>query len=185
MLEQEVLRLREGERLALEKVDTLQKQVDELLRILTRTNTPPISATSDETHKTHRGTVTTRFEGNRGVKTLGSRLETDCMDHLRGKHLDHVHESGDSGSGISGHLTTASLSLWQKHTANLSANASCHVSNAELERLLSSSLNLLLTTPEITPMQIWNRICWIPLYGGEVSLQRLTRELKKSVFCVG
>lgn len=107
------------------------------------------------------------------------------MDHLRGKHLDHVHESGDSESGISGHVTTASLSLWQQHTANLPTNASCQISNTELERLLSSSLNLGLMSPEITPVQIWNRIRWIPLPGGEEALQRLTRELKKHVFCVG
>lgn len=336
MLEREVLRLRDSERSALHKVDNLQKQVDELLRILVRSNTPPISATSDEaqegqgdnhqnheTNKTHhhrqgsRSTVTTRFEGNRGVfvdvqfptntdvsestelpglvrhghqhdqnsketrleyhsqyssplsntsdaspnsngvrlaelhtpsstsqdealwpgfqtkpaapddallsdprrgiefvltyvnvedtanagqdissttKMLtqifsGSRLETDCMDHLRGKHLDHVHESGHNHNekDISGHVTTASLSLWQQHTAtlSLSANATFQISNAELERLLSSSLNLGLMSPEITPVQIWNRIRWIPLPGGEQALQRLTRELKKNVFCVG
>ncbi len=68
MLEREVLRLRGSERSALQTVDGLQKQVDELLRILARSNTPPISATSDETQNpSSQGTVTARFEGNRGV----------------------------------------------------------------------------------------------------------------------
>lgn len=106
------------------------------------------------------------------------------MDHLRGKHLDHAH-SNVNDSDFSGHVTTACLSLWQQHTSNLSTTATYDISSSELDRLLSSSLNLGLPPPEITPVQIWNRIRRLSLSGGPQALNNLTEELKEHVVCLG
>ncbi|KAI5860684.1 hypothetical protein GGS23DRAFT_579844 [Durotheca rogersii] len=113
-------------------------------------------------------------------------LETDCMDHLRGKHLDHGH-SGiiNSESEFSGHVSTACFSLWQQNTSNLSTTATYDISNNELDRLLSSSLNLGLAPPEITPVQIWNRVRRLGLSGGKDALENLTRDLREHVVCLG
>ena len=108
------------------------------------------------------------------------------MDHLRGKHLDHVHSTIiDANEDFSGHISTACLSLWQQHTSNLSEPSMFDISSSELDRLLSSSLNLGLTPPEITPVQIWNRIRWLRFSGGQQALDSMTKDLREHVVCLG
>lgn len=106
------------------------------------------------------------------------------MDHLRGKHLDHVH-SNNNDSDFSGHMSTACLTLWQHHTSNLTTTATYDISSSELERLLRSSMNLGLPPPEVTPVQIWNRIRGLNISGGQQALDNLTVELKEHVVCLG
>ncbi|OAA63473.1 hypothetical protein SPI_03636 [Niveomyces insectorum RCEF 264] len=259
MLEREVLRLRDSERQAIEKAETLQQQVDGLLQSLPQHGV--VSSTGSEASSSYQDAspayshVTSNFEGDRGVyvnldfspqsqcasalvseesphdktqstpswsrevipRTLATtadslpgdtaparfsanalladprvgiqfvlELEADCMDHLRGKHLDHAHSTGhDSEGSFSGHMSTVCLPLWQQNASAASSTASYSISTSELERLLQSSAQLGLPPPEITPVQIWNRVRWLDLPGGSDALARLTRELKEHVVCLG
>lgn len=108
------------------------------------------------------------------------------MDHLRGKHLDHVEgDIDDEENKSSGHVFTACLSLWQQYGPDLATTATYEVSDLEINRLLSTSLNLGLTPPEITPVQIWHRIRSLEFHGGWEMLANLIRDLKEHVVCLG
>jgi len=88
-------------------------------------------------------------------------LERPCLPHLRETHLDHVIETEEGTvhtDVTSGHLFTASLSLWRPTNPSRSNRESYAVSAAELDRLLQYSLNIPVDSNEITPVQIWQRL---------------------------
>jgi hypothetical protein len=122
------------------------------------------------------------------------RLERPCLSHLRDSPLDHsdadpyVNESPD---GISGHLFTASLSLWQPTVPSRSSPSEYSVSQKELDRLLQTSLNIGLSGDEITPVQLWQKLREIfcddrtgMAQPDTEKLANLVKRLRKHVECL-
>lgn len=65
------------------------------------------------------------------------------MTHIQGTHFDHEgRDIEDEESKVSGHVFTASLSLWRTVCQGGSQPAMCEVSLKDIERLLRTSLDL-------------------------------------------
>lgn len=111
------------------------------------------------------------------------------MPHLRDSHLDYDDRSETPSEQSwlnSGHLFTASLHLWQPSLRDRSSPESYEVSTSELERLLSTSLNIGIKDDEITPIQIWNLLknLAIPADQQKELLKTLADELFQHVECL-
>jgi len=110
------------------------------------------------------------------------------MIHIQGTHFDHEgRDIEDEESRVSGHIFTASLSLWRTVCQRGSRPAMCEVSLEDIERLLRTSLDLGLHTHEITPVQIWNHLrslCYLSGDDARAMLEMLVEELSKHVVCL-
>lgn len=116
-------------------------------------------------------------------------LERPCLPHLRDSHLDHIVESKEGSlhsHNVSGHVYTASLSLWQPTDPSRTNSETYKVSATELSRLLQSSLNIPIDSDEITPIQIWHHLKSVSLPSDLHidNLGRLAEELVKYVECL-
>ena len=121
--------------------------------------------------------------------SIYSSLERPCLLHLRQSHLDYndrAETPSEHSRLASGHLFTASLQMWQPSLRDRSNPENYAVSAAELERLLTTSLNIGIKDDELTPVQIWNLLgsFAIPDDQQREVLEKLTEELSKHVECL-
>lgn len=116
-------------------------------------------------------------------------LERLCLEHLRYSHLDYddrAPQSDDQARYASHHIFTASLQLWNPTLRPRSAQETYDISAAEIERLLSTSLNIGVSDDEITPVQIWHHLqnFSLPRDKQKELLDKITEELCKVVECI-
>ena len=118
-----------------------------------------------------------------------SSLERPCFSHLRSSHLgydDRAETPSEQAILSSGHLFTASLQLWQPSIRERSELEHYNVSAVDIERLLTTSLNIGVKDDEVTPVQIWNFLRNFTIAEDQQQglLEKLTEELGKNVECL-
>ena len=86
------------------------------------------------------------------------RLERACLPHLRKNHLDGF--ARDPIENVSGHVFSASFAILHNKLRRDLNSTYTTMPAVDLERLLDTCRKLNLEG-EVTPVQIWDRVCKI------------------------
>ena len=147
---------------------------------------PPVYQVPGHNPQRNRPTPATRIDTETGI-TFILKLEEPCMGHVKHAHMGY--STGTTPEGIDynsgpGHLLNASTTIICSHATKKPAEGVMTLTESDVERLLDASARLQLDN-EITPVQMWERICDAATRRPQmpIDISKLTDECSKYVYC--